>query len=76
MLIDDRVPPFSGSDRPVWEPNWRLLGWIAATLAAGITSSLTAGFTAYVLLCLAVGCGGQAVSTGLPWGSGLRDYRQ
>lgn len=76
MLIDDRLPPYSPPDRPVWEPNWRLLAWIAATVAAGAASALTAGIVSYVLLCLAVGCGGHAVTIGLPYGSGLRDYRQ
>ena len=76
LLIDDRPSPPPPPDRPVWDPDWRTVGWVAATIAAGIASDATQGLTAFVLLCVAVACAGHAINRALPWGDGLREYRQ
>lgn len=76
MLIDDRVPPFSESDRAVWEPNWRVWSWVLAAVAAGVATGLTSGLASYVLLCVTLGCAAQALSRAVPYGGGLREYRQ
>ena len=75
MLIDTR----GGSrpdDRPVWEPNWRLWSWVAATIALFVAADVTPGIVSYVLVLGAVACGCRAVSVILPPLDGLRDYRQ
>jgi hypothetical protein len=76
LLIDDRPPPPPPRQRPVWDPDWRTVAWVVACLAAAIGSALTIGLVAYLLLCTAVGCGGQAISRLLPSTFGLREYRQ
>jgi hypothetical protein len=76
LLIDDRVPPDPPADRPVWDPDWRTVAWIALTVAASIGAGVTNAFLSYVLLCVAVGCGGQSISRMLPSTFGLREYHQ
>ena len=88
MLIDDRVPPFwdphDGDGEPgdrqpaqrVWDPDWRQWGWNLVAAAATIACFSTAGLTSFVLLCVAVACGGHAVARALPYGGGLREHRQ
>ena len=78
MLIDDRVPPFRPPQdkRPVWEPDPRTLAWTIAAVALAAAGLLTPGFAGFVLLCAAIGCGGHAVDRCLPYGGGMREYRQ
>ena len=77
FLIDDRVPPPSARpDRPVWEPDWRVVGWIAAAVAAVGGAVATAGFVSFVLCCAALGCAAHAATVALPYGDGLREHRQ
>ena len=77
MLIDDRLPPPPARpDQPVWEPDWRVWAWVLASAGAAIGCFLTTGLASFVLLCAAVGCGAHAITQALPYGSGLRDYRQ
>jgi hypothetical protein len=75
LLIDDRLPP-SPPDRLVWDPDWRTVAWVVATLAAFTGASVTSALVSYVLLCVAVGCGGHAITRVLPSTYGLREYRQ
>lgn len=75
LLLHDRTPP-PRSERPVWDPDWRTIGWVAAAIGAGIASNATHAFVAFLLLCVAVGCAGHAINRALPWGDGLREYRQ
>jgi hypothetical protein len=80
LLIDTRggrpEPEAHGGDRVPWEPNWRLCGWLALTIAAGVTADATAGLVAYVcglaMVCFAC----RAICVVLPPLDGLRDYRQ
>jgi hypothetical protein len=78
MLIDDRVPPFRppSDERPVWEPNPRTTAWVVAAVVFTIAGVLTGGFPSFVLLCLAIGCGAQALTRVVPDTFGLRDYHQ
>jgi hypothetical protein len=76
VLIDDRVPPFSSPDQPVWEPDWRLCGLVVAAVAAGAGSALTEGFIAFVLICACVAFAASALTRALPYGEGLREHRQ
>jgi hypothetical protein len=75
MLIDTRSGP-RRDERPVWQPNWRLLGWVAATIALFIAADATAGIVGYVLVLGAVASACRAVSVILPPLDGLHDYRQ
>jgi predicted lysophospholipase L1 biosynthesis ABC-type transport system permease subunit len=76
VLIDDRLPPPSGHDRPIWEPNWRLWAWVLTALASAVGCFVTGGLLSYVLVCVALACGAHAVTRALPYGDGLREYRQ
>jgi hypothetical protein len=75
MLIDTRTPP-PGSDRPVWEPDWRIWSWVVAAVVAGVAESLATGFAAYVLLCVTVGFVAKAIANAVPAGGGMREHRQ
>jgi hypothetical protein len=74
MLVDTRTPP--PSERPAWEPNWRLWGWVALAVAAFVAAEETAGFVAYVLLCAALAFVCRAICVVTPSLDGLREYRQ
>ena len=77
MLIDDRVPPFlPGDERPVWEPDPRTCAWVAAAVVFTVVGVLAPGFLSFALLCSALACGAHAITRVLPWGDGLREYRQ
>ncbi|MEA2435639.1 MAG: hypothetical protein QOF65_195 [Thermoleophilaceae bacterium] len=77
MLIDTRNPPPSPSEeRPAWEPNWRLWGWVALTIVTFVAADVTAGIVSYALVLVAFTCACQAVSVILPPLDGLREYRQ
>jgi hypothetical protein len=76
LLIDDRPPPPSEPSRPVWEPDWALVAWIVAAVAAGVACFATGGVASFVLLCLTMACAGQVVARVLPHVGGMRDYHQ
>jgi len=77
MLIDDRIPPASPGERPVWEPNWPMWGWIAACLTAFVIGSATSGIVSVALLFATIACAAQAAVRALPPGAGgMRDHRQ
>ena len=78
MLIDDRTPPREPRERPVWEPNWPMWGWIAGAVGMLIGASVTAGFVSVLLAFASIACAAQAAVTALPDDSarGLRDHRQ
>jgi hypothetical protein len=74
MLIDTRTPP--RSERPAWEPNWRLWGWVALTIAAFVAADSTSGLVAYLLVCAGLGFVCRAIVVITPSLDGLREYRQ
>jgi hypothetical protein len=77
MLIDTREPPPDPVEqRPAWEPNWRLWGWVALMIAAAIVSASTAGVVAYALALVTLGSACRAVIAVMPPLDGLREYRQ
>ena len=77
MLIDTRnPPPARPGERPAWEPNWRLLGWVAVTIVLFVAAASTPGIVSYVLVLGAIGSACHAVTLILPPLDGLRDYRQ
>jgi hypothetical protein len=77
LLIDTRQPPPDPiEERPAWEPNWRLWGWVALTIAAGIAAEAATGIVAYALVLATVTFACRAVCAVLPPLDGLRDYRQ
>ena len=75
MLIDTRNPPPS-QERPAWEPNWHLWGWVAAAIATFVGAYSTSGLVSYGLVLAAFTCACRAVSVILPPLDGLREYRQ
>jgi hypothetical protein len=74
MLIDTRIP--DEPERPAWEPNWRLWGWVALTIAALVGASAVSGVVSYALVCASFGCACRALCVALPSLDGLREYRQ
>ena len=77
LLIDDRPPPPPPpSGRPVWEPDWRTVAWVVAAVAAFVGAASLPGLIAFVLLCVAIGCGCHAIARVLPSTYGLREHRQ
>jgi isopentenyl diphosphate isomerase/L-lactate dehydrogenase-like FMN-dependent dehydrogenase len=73
VLIDYHLPP---PERPAWEPDLVTCAWVVAAIATSVGCLVTGGFVSFLLLCAAVACGAEAISRALPYGSGLRDYRQ
>jgi hypothetical protein len=49
---------------------------VLAAVGATVACFSTGGLTSFVLLCVAVACAGRAVTRALPYGDGLREYRQ
>jgi hypothetical protein len=76
LLIDDRTPPPSEPERPIWEPDWRLVGWVVVAVAAAVAAFLTPGILSFALICASLACAGHAAASWLPYGDGLREYRQ
>ena len=78
LLIDDRTPPPPPGERPVWDPNWPMWGWIAAAVGTLAGAAATAGLLSVLLAFAAVACAAQAAVTGFPDASprGLHDHRQ
>ena len=78
LLIDDRVPPLRQprDERRVWEPNLGNCAWFAAAIGLFVATFLTTGLASFGLLCAALGCGAHAITRVLPYGEGLREYRQ
>jgi hypothetical protein len=78
MLIDTREqpPPESPSDRPAWEPNWRLWAWVVLSIGTLVAADAVTGFAAYVLACVGLACVCRAICVVTPSLDGLREYRQ
>jgi hypothetical protein len=77
LLVETRRPPPPGEpERPAWEPNWRLWGWVALAVVALAGSEAVGGIAGYVLVCAALAFVCRAVCVVLPPLDGLRDYRQ
>jgi hypothetical protein len=82
LLIDTRggrpepEPEAGGDERAPWEPNWRLWGWVALTIAVGVVADSTSGVVAYALAMTMLVCACRALSVLLPSLDGLREYRQ
>ena len=81
LLIDTRggrpePSPGPGGDRAPWEPNWRLWGWVALTIAAGVAADASGGVVAYALAMTMLACACRALCVLLPSLDGLRHYRQ
>ena len=77
LLIDDRTPPPPiRPERPVWDPDWRIVGWVAAAVVSGVAASMTAGVVSFGLVCATLACAAHAVTLALPYGEGLREHRQ
>jgi hypothetical protein len=77
LLIDTRGrEPEHGNERAPWEPNWRLWGWVALAIAAGVAADATSGVVAYALALATLACACRALCVLLPSLDGLREYRQ
>ena len=76
MLIDDRNP---GSPRPgpsPWEPNWRMWRWVAAAAVVAFAAASVSGGVAAMLAITAFGLACRALDEAIPYGQGLREWRQ
>jgi len=74
VLIDDQVPSDAGR-QPV-EPNWRLIGWLAAAAILVFAGIHATGFVAYLILCATVFAVCKAAVSVGSYEFGLREWRQ
>ena len=75
MLIDDRVPPPEQDRQPI-EPNWRVIGWLAAAGVLVFAGVHTSGFIAYLIICATVYAVSRALVSVSSYDFGLREWRQ
>ena len=76
VLIDDRVPPPARDERRPIEPNWRVIGWLAAAAVLIFAGVHTTGFTAYLIICATVYAVCKAIVSIRTYDFGLREWRQ
>jgi hypothetical protein len=79
LLVETRrpqPPPGEEPARQPWEPNWRLWGWVALTVASLAVAETVGGIVGYLLICVALVSVCRAVCVVLPPLDGLRDHRQ
>ena len=74
LLIDTRTP--QPSERPAWEPNWRLWAWVALTIGAFAGADSASGLVSYVLALPGLAFACRAIGVVTPSLDGLREYRQ
>jgi hypothetical protein len=74
VLIDDRVP--SDGERRAVEPNWRLIGWLAAAAVLVFAGVHATGFVAYLIICATVYAVCKALVSVGTYEFGLREWRQ
>jgi hypothetical protein len=63
-------------DRPPWQPNWHVWRWIAAAAVVGYAATRAGGGVESLLALIVFGLCCQAVHEALPYGDGLREWRQ
>jgi hypothetical protein len=78
MLIDTRdPPPGDRQERPAaWEPNWRVCAWVAVSGLVGFAALSAGGALETLLILVAFAAACRAVALALPYGGGLREWRQ
>ena len=64
------------TDRPPWEPDWRVWRPALVAVAAAAAASLASGVATLVLIVAAFGFACRAIDMALPYRDGLREYRQ
>jgi hypothetical protein len=69
------LPERDEGPRP-WEPNWRVWRWVGAALLVGYASAHAGGAIGAGLVMVAFVLGCKAFAEALPYGSGLREWRQ
>jgi hypothetical protein len=76
VLIDDRAPPPVNDDPRAIEPNWRVIGWIAAAAILIFAGGYASGFTVFLIICGAVYAVCRAMTELVDYADGLREWRQ
>lgn len=79
MLIHDHDPgPPDGDapDRAPWEPNWRVWRWAVAGAVVAFAAANATGGVSVLLLLTAFGLCCRSLSEAIPYGDGLREWRQ
>jgi hypothetical protein len=62
--------------RPQWEPDWHVWRWVIAAVVVGFAAAHSGSALGTLLMFVVFGLVCRAVSEALPWGDGLRDWRQ
>jgi hypothetical protein len=75
MLLHEPAPRPEDERAPI-DPNWRVVGWLAAAVVIGFASSHATGLVWFVLVCAAVAAVSKAVTAALDYGAGLSEWRQ
>jgi hypothetical protein len=76
MLIDDRTPAPHEDGRRAIEPNWRVIGWIAAAAILIFAGGHASGFAVFLIICAAVYAVCRAMTELVDYADGLREWRQ
>jgi len=76
MLIHDRDPRPSGENLSPWEPNWRIWCWVLAAAIVGFAAANASGGLSILLVITTFGLCCRAVDEAIPYGDGLREWRQ
>jgi hypothetical protein len=77
VLIDDRAPPpFNDGKRSAIEPNWRVVGWLAAAAILIFAGGHASGVVVFLIICAAVYAVCHAATELVDYADGLREWRQ
>jgi hypothetical protein len=76
MLVRDDDPEGRPPGRPAWEPNWRVWRWLIAAAVVTFAAFNVTGGVSTLLLFAAFGFCCRSLTEAVPYGDGLRDWRQ
>jgi hypothetical protein len=79
MLIHDRdpgTPPEREPRRAPWEPNWRVWRWLLAAGVVAFAAANATGAASTFLMLTVFGLCCRSLSEAIPYGDGLREWRQ
>jgi len=79
MLIHDRDREPPAQEPPggaAWEPNWRVWRWVLAAAIVVFAAASTTSGASTLLFLTGFGLCCRSVSEAVPYGDGLREWRQ
>ena len=76
MLIHDDDPGQEPPGGAPWEPNWRVWRWLGAAAVVAFAAASATGAVSTLLFLTAFGLCCRSLSEAIPYGDGLREWRQ